>query len=122
MAVEIWKDFRFEAAHQLKNVEPGHKCRRLHGHSFRARIYVRGDLDPKKGWVVDFADISNAFKPILKKSLDHRFLNDIPGLEESPTSENLAIWIWRQLKPRLPLLSGVEVRETCTSGCLYRGE
>ena len=122
MASEIWKDFSFEAAHQLRNVEPGHKCGRLHGHSFLVRIYVAGDLDPQKGWVVDFADIKKAFKPILQESLDHHFLNEIRGLEESPTSENVAIWIWDQLKPRLPLLSGVEVRETCTSGCTYRGE
>ena len=122
MGVEIWKEFRFEAAHQLRNVEPGHKCGRLHGHSFRVRIYVAGDLDPQKGWVQDFAEIKTTFTPILKESLDHHFLNDIRGLEESPTSENLAIWIWDQLRPRLPLLSGVEVAETCTSGCIYRGE
>lgn len=122
MAVEIWKDFSFEAAHQLKNVEEGHKCRRLHGHSFRVRIYVTGDLDPNKGWVMDFAEIERVFQPILRDSLDHRFLNDIPGLENNPTSENVSIWIWRQLKPILPALSAVEVRETCTSGCTYRGE
>ena len=122
MAVEIWKDFSFEAAHQLKNVEEGHKCRRLHGHSFRVRIYVTGDLDPDKGWVMDFAEIERVFQPILHDSLDHRLLNDIPGLEDNPTSENVSIWIWRQLKPILPALSAGEGRETGTSGCTYRGK
>ena len=91
MAVEIWKGFSFEAAHQLKNVEEGHKCRRLHGHSFRVRIYVTGDLDPDKGWVMDFAEIERVFQPILHDSLDNRCLNDIPGLEDNPTSENVSI-------------------------------
>jgi len=118
--VEIFKEFTFESAHRLPNVPDGHKCARLHGHSFRAAIYVCGPVDPVSGWIIDFAEIKTAFKPLLD-TLDHSYLNDIPGLE-NPTSEILAKWIWRQLKPRLPILSQVVVHETCTSGCTYRGE
>ena len=119
MIAEIYKEFHFESAHRLPNVPDGHKCGRLHGHSFQVRIYVRDKIDAHTGWVVDFADIKAAFKPILEQ-LDHYYLNDIPGLE-NPTSENLARWIWRRTLPVLPALSAVEIRETCTSGCIYRG-
>jgi len=118
--MDIWKEFSFEAAHLLPNLPDGHKCKRLHGHSFRVRIHVDGPLDDHLGWVIDFGDIKAAFKPILNR-LDHYYLNDIEGLE-NPTSEVLAEWLWRQLAPALPSLSRVVVMETCTSGCEYRGE
>lgn len=117
--MEIFKEFTFESAHRLPNVEEGHKCGRLHGHSFRVELHVEGSVDQTMGWVVDFSDIKAAFKPVLDQ-LDHNYLNDIPGLD-NPTSENLARWIWQQMKARLPLLSKVVVRETCTSGAIYRG-
>jgi 6-pyruvoyltetrahydropterin/6-carboxytetrahydropterin synthase len=117
--MEIYKDFTFEAAHRLPNVPAGHKCARLHGHSFRIRIWVCGDVDATTGWVMDFADIKGAFAPILAQ-LDHYYLNEIEGLE-NPTSENLSIWIWVRLRPRLRELSRVEVQETCTSGCSFAG-
>lgn len=118
--MELHTTFRIEAAHRLPNVPPGHKCARLHGHSFRIAVHVRGPVDPGTGWVMDFADIKAAFAP-LHERLDHRYLNEVPGLE-NPTSENLARWIWNELKPRLPLLARIRVRETCTSGCIYAGE
>jgi 6-pyruvoyltetrahydropterin/6-carboxytetrahydropterin synthase len=118
--MEIYKEFHFEAAHRLPNVPEGHKCARLHGHSFHVRIVLAGDVGETSGWIMDFADLKTAFAP-LHDQLDHRYLNDIPGLE-NPTSENLARWIWDRLKPDLPLLNSVEIRETCTSGCIYRGE
>ena len=118
--MEIYKEFSIEAAHRLPHVPEGHKCSRLHGHSFQVSIHVSGSVDTHHGWVMDFSDIKNAFKPIWEQ-LDHHYLNDIPGLE-NPTSENLARWIWLQLKPGLPLLCKVVVRETCTSGCIYSGE
>ena len=117
--MEIYKEFTFEAAHHLPAVPEGHKCRRLHGHSFRVRVVVAGPRGEQSGWVQDFADLKAAFGP-LHEQLDHHYLNEVPGLE-NPTSENLAIWIWDRLRPRLPRLSCVEVRETCTSGCVYRG-
>lgn len=116
---EIYKEFMFEAAHYLPHVPPGHKCGRLHGHSFLVRLYVEGDIDPHTGWIIDFSDIKAAFKPIYDR-LDHYYLNDIEGLE-NPTSEVLAKWIWRELKPSLTLLSKVEIKETCTAGCIYQG-
>ena len=118
--MEIYKEFTFEAAHFLPNVPEGHKCRRMHGHSFRVRIYVAGPVDGHVGWIMDFAEIKKAFLPVLEL-LDHYCLNDIEGLE-NPTSENVSRWIWRQLKPRLPELSRVEFSETCTSGCVYHGD
>ncbi len=118
--MEIFKEFTFEAAHRLPNVPEGHKCARLHGHSFRARVWVSGDVDAKLGWVMDFADIKAAAKPVIAR-LDHYYLNEIEGLE-NPTSENVARWIWARLKPGLPGLSRVEVQETCTAGCRYAGE
>jgi 6-pyruvoyltetrahydropterin/6-carboxytetrahydropterin synthase len=118
--VEIFKEFGFEAAHRLPNVPADHKCARLHGHSFRVEVHVRGPVDPELGWVIDFADIKAAFRPV-HEALDHRYLNEVGGLE-NPTSENLARWIWRRLRPSLPGLAKVVVRETCTSGCGYLGD
>lgn len=115
----IYKEFSFEAAHRLPNVPEGHKCGRLHGHSFRVTVFVNGPIQQPTGWVMDFADIKVAFKPILDR-LDHYYLNEIPGLE-NPTSEQLAIWIWNELKPKLPALVRIRVCETCTSGCEYSG-
>ena len=100
-------------------VPRGHKCARLHGHSFLVRICVDGQVDEQLGWVADFSDLKVAFQPLYDQ-LDHNYLNEIPGLE-NPTSENIAIWIWERLGPRLPGLSEIIVRETCTSGCVYRG-
>ena len=116
---EIFKEFTFEAAHRLPFVPEGHKCARLHGHSFRVEIHVGGEVDAGTGWIMDFADIKAAFQP-LHDQLDHHYLNEIQGLE-NPTSENVAGWIWDRLETALPGLSRVVVRETCTSGCVYAG-
>jgi 6-pyruvoyltetrahydropterin/6-carboxytetrahydropterin synthase len=118
--MEIFKEFTFESAHRLPNVPPGHKCGRLHGHSFRCEVHVRGDVGKESGWVLDFSDIKAAFAP-LDHLLDHNYLNEVEGLS-NPTSENLARWIWDHLIHELPGLSAVVVRETCTTGCIYRGE
>ena len=117
--MEIFREFTFEAAHRLPHVPAGHKCARLHGHSFRVEVHVGGELQQPLGWVADFAELKAAFAP-LHARLDHHYLNEIEGLE-NPTSENLAIWIWERLRPALPGLVTIIVRETCTSGCAYRG-
>ncbi len=117
--MEIFKEFTFEAAHRLPNLPPGHKCSRLHGHSFRVRVCVSGPVDERTGWVMDFGDIKARCKPVIDE-LDHRYLNEIPGLE-NPTSERIAEWLWQRLHPVLPELSAIEVRETCTAGCRYTG-
>jgi len=117
--MQVFKEFRIEAAHLLPNLPEGHKCRKLHGHSFRIAVFVEGDVDPELGWVMDFADITKAFQPIFDL-LDHSYLNEIDGLE-NPSSENLARWIWDRLHPVLSGLSAVEVKETCTAGCKYNG-
>ncbi len=117
--MELRKTFQIEAAHRLPNVVPGHKCGRLHGHSFVIEIAIEGPLDPRAGWVMDFADVKALFQPLYVE-LDHNYLNDIPGLE-NPTSEVLAVWVWGRLKPSLPGLAEVSVAETCTSRCVYRG-
>lgn len=118
-SVEIFREFTFEAAHRLPLVPPDHKCSRLHGHSYRVAVHVEGPIDPATGWLIDFGDLKAAFEPISKR-LDHYYLNEIDGLE-NPTSEVLAQWIWNELAPPLPMISAVTVRETCTSGCTYRG-
>ena len=117
---EVYKQLRFEAAHRLPNLPPSHKCSRLHGHSFRVRIGVKGAVDPELGWVVDFGDIKKIMKPTLER-LDHNYLNEIEGLE-NPTGENIAVWIWQRLKPTFPGLFEVKVYETCTGSCVYRGD
>ena len=117
--MDIFKEFTFEAAHWLPNVPEGHKCARMHGHSFHLRITVSGAVDGKLGWVKDFADIKAAFEPYYEE-LDHHCLNEVEGLE-NPTSEYIAMWIWERLSQDLTGLSEVLVRETCTSGCIYRG-
>jgi 6-pyruvoyltetrahydropterin/6-carboxytetrahydropterin synthase len=117
--MEIFWEFKFEAAHRLPNVPSDHKCSRLHGHSYQVRVQVQGDVDAHAGWVVDFGSIKDACGPVVAQ-LDHRCLNDISGLE-NPTSERLAIWIWNELAAPLPMLAAVTVRETQHSGCIYRG-
>jgi len=119
MKMELRKSFQFEAAHRLPHLPKAHKCHRLHGHSFKVEIVVAGECDPKQGWLMDYADITAAFKPLWEK-LDHRYLNEVAGLD-NPTSEEIARWIWRKLKPALPLLKEVGVAETCTAQAVYRG-
>jgi 6-pyruvoyltetrahydropterin/6-carboxytetrahydropterin synthase len=118
--MDIFKVFSIEAAHRLPNVPPEHKCGRLHGHSFGVEVHIRGETHPHTGWVVDFGDIKAAFQPLFDQ-LDHHYLNEVESLS-NPTSENLAHWIWERLHPRLPELHMVIVKETCTSGCVYKGD
>jgi 6-pyruvoyltetrahydropterin/6-carboxytetrahydropterin synthase len=117
--VRLVREFRFEAAHRLPNVPPGHKCARLHGHSFKIDVAVSGSVDPKTGWFLDYDVVDGAFRP-LHDALDHRYLNEIPGLE-NPTSEFLARWVWDRLLPALPSLECVTVHETCDARCEYEG-
>jgi 6-pyruvoyltetrahydropterin/6-carboxytetrahydropterin synthase len=118
--MDIFNRFSLEAARRLPKLPPEHPCSRLHGHSFQVEVHVSGPLDPILGWVIDFADIQRVWQPI-HAALDHRCLNDIPGLE-NPTSEHLARWLWNRLKPDLPGLAKVVVMETPTSGCIHRGD
>jgi 6-pyruvoyltetrahydropterin/6-carboxytetrahydropterin synthase len=117
--VELVKDFRFEAAHYLPNLPDGHKCRRMHGHSFRGEVAVRGEIDPHTGWLIDFADLKRHVDPLVAR-LDHYVLNEIDGLE-NPTSEMLAMWLWDRLAPKLPQLYRLTIEETCTTRCHYFG-
>lgn len=117
--MEIFKKFTFDAAHFLPHVPDGHKCKKLHGHTFVVTIYVSGQVDPESGWIVDFAEIKKAFKPLLDQ-FDHNLLNDIPGLE-NPSSENLSIFIWDKLQPDLPGISKVVVQENDSCGAVYTG-
>ena len=119
MRVRLSKQFHFEAAHDLPTFPPDHKCRRLHGHSFRFDVIVEGEVDPAKGYLIDYGDIKAAAAPLVKR-LDHYYLNEIEGLD-NPTSEVLARWIFDRLKPALPQLSSIIVHETCTSTCEYSG-
>lgn len=120
MRCRLVRDFELEAAHRLPKVPPGHKCSRVHGHSYKLRLTVEGEVDRERGWVIDFADIDRAVAPLVAE-LDHQLLNDIRGLE-NPTSEILAGWLWRRLAPSLPGLAEIEVAETRDARCIYRGE
>ncbi len=120
MHVRLSKSFTFEAAHFLPSFPEGHKCRRMHGHSFRVDVFVEGDVPEGQHHLIDYGEIKRVIEP-LRMQLDHYCLNDIEGLEH-PTSEVLAKWLWDRIKPDLPLLSEVRVHETCTSTCAYRGD
>jgi 6-pyruvoyltetrahydropterin/6-carboxytetrahydropterin synthase len=117
--MEIYKEFSFEAAHRLPHVPEGHKCGRLHGHSYKVQVHISGEPGEKSGWIMDFAEISERVSPIIKE-LDHYYLNEIVGLE-NPTSEQISIWLWQKIKPLLPALSKIVISETCTSACIYQG-
>ena len=118
--VELTKSYTFEAAHRLPMVPADHKCARVHGHSFRIDVAVAGEVDARAGWLVDFGDITAVVEPMLRSELDHRTLNEVPGLE-NPTSENLGLWLWKRLAPGITGLSAITVHETCTARCTYRG-
>jgi 6-pyruvoyltetrahydropterin/6-carboxytetrahydropterin synthase len=120
MRVRLSRDFRFEAAHLLPNAPEGHKCRRLHGHSYRVEVAVEGEVEPETGWLIDYGVIAQLVDPI-RASLDHFYLNEIAGLENA-TSEILAKWIWDKLKPSLPILTRITVHETCEARCEYEGK
>jgi 6-pyruvoyltetrahydropterin/6-carboxytetrahydropterin synthase len=119
MKAELIRTFRFEAAHRLPNIPEGHKCRRVHGHSYRVDVHVEGEVDPQTGWVMDFGDIKQSVEPVLGE-LDHRMLNDVPGLENC-TSELIAGYIWQRVKSSLPTLTAVTVWESDNARCVYRG-
>ena len=120
MKVELEKEYRFEAAHQLPATPDWHKCHRLHGHSYKVELTVAGEVDRATGWLIDFGKLDELFTPLFKR-LDHHCLNDVPGLE-NPTSENFAAWLWQELRPQLPELTAVTVWETHDARCTYRGE
>lgn len=118
--VEVFREFTFDAAHWLDNLPEGHKCARMHGHTYRLVVHVAGPLDPKIGWIVDFAEIKRVTREVIAP-LDHNVLNEVEGLEQ-PTTELIAAWIWNRLKKRLPGLSRVVVWENANSGVSYSGE
>jgi 6-pyruvoyltetrahydropterin/6-carboxytetrahydropterin synthase len=120
MNVRLVHEFRFEAAHRLPRVPEGHKCSRLHGHSFKVELSVEGPVNPDTGWMMDFAELHSAWQP-LHELLDHHYLNEVPGLE-NPTSEVLARFIWQRIKPKLAVLRRVTLYETCESRCEYEGD
>ncbi|AEM71927.1 queuosine biosynthesis protein QueD [Allomuricauda ruestringensis DSM 13258] len=115
----LFKHFNFDSAHFLPNVPDGHKCRILHGHTYRLTLYFEGELDKDLGWVIDFSDIKRAVNPIIGR-VDHKLLNDIEGLE-NPTCEQVAIWLWDKIKAKIPQLCKIKLYETPTSGVVYEG-
>ena len=118
--IQVYKEFKFEAAHKLPNLPESHKCSRLHGHSYKVKVHLESVPDVNSGWFMDFDEIKAIVKPVIEQ-LDHYYLNDIEGLE-NPTAEEIARWIWLKLKPNLACLIAVELNETCTSGVIYRGQ
>jgi 6-pyruvoyltetrahydropterin/6-carboxytetrahydropterin synthase len=118
MTHRITKSFSFDSAHWLPQVPENHKCRRLHGHTYKVTLGLEGPLESHLGWVQDYGEVSLAFAPMLE-ALDHRCLNEIDGLE-NPTAEILAVWIFNGLRARLPLLKDVTVCETPNTSATYR--
>ncbi len=119
MRTRLLREYRFEAAHFLPRVPEGHKCARMHGHSYLVVVVIEGEIDPELGWVMDFSAIDEHVLP-LTRTLDHRVLNELDDLA-NPTSELLAVWLWDRIRPSLPLLVEVHVAETPTSRCVYQG-
>ena len=120
MRMILQRDYGFEAAHFLPRVPAGHPCARVHGHSYSVSISIEGQVNATTGWIMDFADIDAHVAPLMNQ-LDHRLLNEIDGLA-NPTSELLAAWLWMRLRERIPQLTSVEISETRTSRCIYRGD
>ncbi len=118
--IEIYKEFSFDSAHYLPNVPEGHKCKNMHGHTYHVKISAKGPIDATLGWVEDFGHFKKVWEPIVHE-IDHKVLNDVPGLE-NPTAELIAVWIWNRMIDKIPYLHSVEVKETLTSGAIYRGE
>ena len=118
--MEIYKEFSFDSAHFLPHVPDGHKCKQMHGHTYKLRVVLRGETDAKLGWIMDFKELKDAVSPVIDQ-LDHKLINDIKGLE-NPTAENITFWIWKQIKASLPLLSRIELYETPTTGVIYDGD
>lgn len=116
----IYKQFTFDAAHWLPQVPEGHKCRKLHGHTYHLTVFISGPLQKNTGWVMDFSEIKSVCKPVIER-LDHSLLNEIAGLE-NPTAENVARWLWSQFKPQLKGLQKLKLKETHTSGVIYEGD
>lgn len=119
--IEITYEFWFDAAHQFRHMPVGHKYAGLHGHSFRCEIAVVGTPNDETGFIVDFAELEAAGEAV-RERLDHRFLNEIVGLE-SPSLEHLSRFVWNALKPRFAGLSRVAIRrDSHRQGCVYTGE
>ena len=117
--MEIYKEFSFDSAHFLPHVPDGHKCKNMHGHTYRLRVFVEGEPDPRLGWIMDFKDLKDALSGVIDQ-LDHKLINDVPGLE-NPTAENITIWIWQPIQPLLPGLSKIQLYETPPTGGSHRG-
>ena len=115
----LYKQFTFDAAHYLPKLPDDHKCRQMHGHTYYLTIFIEGEVLKEQGWILDFGDIKKTLKPVLD-IIDHTLLNNIPGLE-NPTAELFTIWLWNKIKPLLPELKKIELKETPTSGVIYEG-
>ncbi|MDQ6929084.1 MAG: 6-carboxytetrahydropterin synthase QueD [Candidatus Eremiobacteraeota bacterium] len=116
--MQIRKQFKFESAHVLPHHQG--KCARLHGHSYRLDVAVRGPLvpsGPTQGMVADFDDIATVVQARAIDALDHRYLND---LMENPTCELIVHWIWAALADDLPGLEELILWETATSCAVLR--
>ena len=117
MKLELRQHFQIESARFLPNLSASHPCHRMHGHSFKITLTLVGEADPKLGWVIDYHQIETAMRPLLSQ-LDHRVLNEVPGLE-NPTSEMLCVWLFERSQKLLPQLKKVTVAETANTECSY---
>jgi 6-pyruvoyltetrahydropterin/6-carboxytetrahydropterin synthase len=115
----IFKELTFDAAHFLPQLPDGHKCKDLHGHTYRLKIWIEGNIN-EIGWVMDFSEMKKTLQTVIDM-VDHKVLNNVEGLL-NPTCELTAVWLWKKLKPVMPLLKKIELHETPTSGVIYEGD
>lgn len=121
----VFLEYSIDCAHFLPNVPEGHKCGQMHGHRYDIRLEIAGDPGSETGWIIDYADIKAVFDPIIM-ALDHRTLNEIPGLS-NPTCENIVMYLRRMLPSDESnanfihtRLNAIEVRETARAGAGWR--
>ena len=117
--MDLFRIYYLQCARRLPGLPEAHPCSRVHGHTFTIKVTLRGPIDPAYGWVMDFNAMDSAWRPV-HDELDHRYLNDVAGLE-NPTSEALAVWLWRRLQSAMPYLASVSVMEGQDMGCIYHG-
>ncbi len=115
--MRITTEFHYDAAHKLPLLPSTHKCSRLHGHTYRLLVTVDGPVRDD-GFVIDFADLKTIIDPLIT-TLDHYYLNDIPGLE-NPTVEVQLKWLWERIN--LPGLTELTLYEGLTNSATYRGD
>lgn len=114
---ELSVESHFSSAHHLLNYEG--KCENVHGHNWKVEITVQGEELDKSGMLIDFKNLKAALEEVLER-LDHKDINALEEFKDiSPSSENIAKFIYTELKETLPILKSVAVWETEKAKAVY---